>query len=91
LTVKKDFDSKKDFDCKKDFYVFSLLLAFKASNGNSKANLSSANFANVASTRVSTRGRVFGVFCVDVVTRQAVSRGLARLANTRYGKFLRKM
>jgi hypothetical protein len=33
-------------------------------------NLSSANFANVASTCASSRGRVFGAFRVDVVTRQ---------------------
>ncbi len=40
------------------------------SNGHSTANFLSANFANVASTRASTRGRIFGAFRVDVVTRQ---------------------
>ena len=43
---------------------------FKLSNGHSTANLSSANFANVASTCASTRRRVFGAFRVEVVTRQ---------------------
>jgi hypothetical protein len=38
----------------------------KLSNGHSTVNFASANFANVASTR----GRVFGMFRVDVVTRQ---------------------
>ena len=41
-------------------------LVFYLSNGHSTANFASANFANVASTC----GRVFGVFRVDVVTRQ---------------------
>ena len=43
---------------------WNLIFGFLLSNGNSTANLSSAKFANVASTR----GRVFGAFRVDVVT-----------------------
>jgi hypothetical protein len=55
------------------------------SNGHSTANLSSANFATVASARASNRGRVFDPFRVGVVTRktrrhsQAVLRGLAKV------------
>ena len=59
---------------------------FCLSNGHSRANFASANSANVASTRASTRGRVCGAFRVDVVTRQAVLRGLARLAKGKFGE-----
>ncbi len=58
-------------------------LALFLSNGHSTANLSSANFANVASTRASTRGRVFGTFRVDVVTRQTRWHSPRRVARTR--------
>ncbi len=55
---------------------------FKLSNGNS-----TANFANVASTRASTRastcGRIFGTFRVDVVTRQTRRHSPSRVAQTR--------
>ncbi len=51
----------------------------KLSNGHSTANFASANFANVASTR----GHVFGVFCVDVVTRQTRRHSPRRVAWTR--------
>ncbi len=49
------------------------------SNGHSTANLSSANFVNVASTR----GCVFGMFRVDVVTRQTRRHSPRRVARTR--------
>ncbi len=60
-----------------------LLIVFSVSNGNSTANLSSASFANVASTRASTRGRVFGAFRVDVVTRQTRRHSPSRVTRTR--------
>jgi hypothetical protein len=47
---------------------------FKLSNGNS-----TANFANVASTR----GRIFGTFRVDVVTRQTRRHSPSRVTQTR--------
>ncbi len=49
------------------------------SKGNLTANFVSANFANVASTR----GRVCGVFRVDVVTRQTRRHSPSRVARTR--------
>jgi hypothetical protein len=58
-------------------------LVILLSNGNSTANLSSASFANVASTRASTRGRVFGAFRVDVVTRQSRRHSPSRVTRTR--------
>jgi hypothetical protein len=57
--------------------------AIRISNGHSTANLLSANFANVASTRVSTRGRVFGAFRVDVVTPQTRRHSPSRVTRTR--------
>ncbi len=56
---------------------------FYLSNGNSTANLSSANFVNVSSTRASTRGCVFGTFRVDVVTRQTRRHSPSRVTRTR--------
>jgi len=58
-------------------------LAYLLSNGHSTANLSSMNFANVVSTRASTRGHVFGAFCVDVVTRQTRQHSPSRVTRTR--------
>ncbi len=51
---------------------------FRLSNGHS-----TANFANVARPRLSTRGHVFGAFCVDIVTRQTCLHSLSRVARTR--------
>ncbi len=61
------------------FTYKAFILDLSISNGNSTANLSSANFVNVASTR----GRVFGAFCVDVVTRQTCRHLPSRVTRTR--------
>ena len=53
------------------------------SNGHSTGNFASANFANVASTHASSRGRIFGAFRVDVVTRQTRRHLPSRVARTR--------
>jgi hypothetical protein len=68
-----------------DFHRCKQLKLFEEnlSNGNSTANLSRASFANVASTRASTRGRVFGAFRVDVVTRQTRRHSPSRVTRTR--------
>jgi hypothetical protein len=70
------------FNRRFNFY-FGCLFWFFLSNGNSTANLSSASFVNVASTRASTRGLVFGAFRVDVVTRQTRRHSPSRVTRTR--------